>query len=81
MKKMRFVLCGFIYTGLCFAQNIPDGPCLGQTPPDKIMTRFAPGIISKSGRTDYYVSFSPSGTEMYYGTNSYISYTESKDNR
>ncbi len=44
----------------------PSGPYLGQTPPGLTPELFAPDIISKSGRSEYGMSFSPKRDEMYF---------------
>lgn len=56
--------------------SIPDlnlnGPYLGQTPPGNTPKVFAPNIISIPNHTEFSLSFSPDGNEVYfyrYGTN------------
>ncbi len=61
-----------------------NGPYLGQTPPGNIPKVFAPGIISIPNHTEFSLSFSHDGNEVYfyrYGTNmpAKIYYSKSVD--
>jgi uncharacterized protein (TIGR02145 family) len=50
----------------CIEDPIPDSAkYLGQTPPGNKAVKFAPGIISKPGRMEYKVAFSPDGKECF----------------
>ena len=66
MKRFYAVLFVFLFIATAFGQAIPDGPYLGQMPPEKTPVKFAPGIISVTGSEDVYVSFSRDGAEMIY---------------
>ncbi|MHC4630001.1 MAG: hypothetical protein ACYS9C_01875, partial [Planctomycetota bacterium] len=39
-----------ICSTICIAQQIPDGPYLGQAPPGPIAQVFAPGLICNAGK-------------------------------
>jgi len=42
------------------------GPYLGQTPPGKTPQMFAPGLVSRMAASEYAITFSFDGKEMYY---------------
>lgn len=42
------------------------GPYFGQTPPGKTPQIFAPGFVSRMATSEYAITFSPDGKEMYY---------------
>jgi hypothetical protein len=44
----------------------PRGPYLGQKPPGTIPMVFAPGFISTEDGTEYSITFSPDGNEVYF---------------
>jgi Tol biopolymer transport system component len=64
-----------------------EGPYFGQKPPGLISEVFAPDILSKSGRSEYGVSFSPDLDEMYfsvqkkYGAPAAIYFSKLEDNK
>ncbi|MCP4546277.1 MAG: hypothetical protein GY835_07415 [bacterium] len=43
------------------------GPYLGQVPPGLTPEVFAPGIVSTYGGNEYAITFSPDGSELYFG--------------
>ena len=51
---------------LVLAQEIPDGPYLGQTPPDLEPQIFVPDIITLPNRSEWTGSFTPDGQEFYF---------------
>ena len=72
MKKTVFVIALLvILAGMSsFAQNpqspVRKGPYLGQTPPEMVPERFAPGFMSSAGY-DLTPTFSPGLDEMFFG--------------
>ena len=78
MKKrvtILFLVSIFFPSSYLFSQS-DSIDYFGQAAPGKTITEFAPGIISKSSTIDYYVSFSPDGKEMFYGTDNTIYHSE-----
>lgn len=64
------VLIISLYSLKLYSQTIPDGPYLGQTLPNSTAERFAYEIISKDGRGEERITFSPDGTEIFFGIHS-----------
>jgi len=55
-----------IFSTICIAQQIPDGPYFGQEAPGLVPEIFAPGIISLENRYEFSIAFSPDGKELYF---------------
>jgi Tol biopolymer transport system component len=62
----RTIFLVLIIPTICIAQQIPDGPYLGQTPPGLKPEVFAPGIISGKYSFHGFLTFSPDGKEIYW---------------
>ena len=67
MSSMLFgVLICMAWCSLVCAQEISEGPYLGQTPPDLEPQIFAPGIVTLQTRSEWTGSFTPDGQEFYF---------------
>jgi hypothetical protein len=79
MKRITLLCCiGCLAFGSAGIAQ-PDTLYLNQTPPGKTITKFASGIISLPNNKDYYVSFAPSGTELFYGTSNSVKHSVYED--
>lgn len=66
LAAMVLVCICALTSATAFAQAFPDlrGPYLGQTPPGNTAQLFAPDIVSKLGRFEYALGFSPAGDRL-----------------
>ncbi|MEM8894741.1 MAG: hypothetical protein AAGC88_09195 [Bacteroidota bacterium] len=72
MKKLRLLLLltQFIFCGALNAQSTQEETpliYLGQTPPDTVPQKFAPGILSLDDRYEFGITISEAGDEIYFG--------------
>ena len=77
-KSCQLIVSMLLTTMFCTGQAVNIN-YFGQFDPGKTVTRFAPGIVSKSGVADFYVSFSPNGNKMFYGNANKRLYAEYKN--
>ncbi len=84
MRNKQLRVCVVILLGLCLvavqAQSAQESPVIkgdyfGQPQPGESAVIFAPGIFSLSDRLESKITFSPDGSEYYFGV------TEIKDNK
>jgi len=70
MKKLILITCLLLLTVVVNAQqnDFPKltGPYLGQKPPGRTPEIFAPGIVSLGDSSEYGITFSPDGKEIYF---------------
>ena len=66
LSKLLVVLVCMAWCPLILAQDIPNGPYLGQTPPSLEPQVFAPDIITLPNRSEWTGSFTPDGREFYF---------------
>lgn len=68
MKTGLMINIILIITISTFGQQTTDvsGDYFGQTPPGNTAVIFAPGIISRTGRAELKIAFSPDGNECYF---------------
>ncbi len=76
-SKLLGVLLRMAWISLGSAQEIPEGPYLGQNPPGLEPEVFAPGIVTLANRFEFNGSITPNGREFYFTVSS-TSYTANK---
>lgn len=87
MKKLALLSLALIaFFNICNSQPIPtDSLYFGQTPPGSTPKVFAPGIVSVLNRKVHTISFSPSGTEVFFAIggwpNRVVLHSEYKNNK
>lgn len=76
MKTFHLIFLILIPCGLLYGQSVPaDSLYFGQPRPGNIPQLFAPGKVSKPGRNEAVITFSPDGSKMVFYVQSATPYT------